>query len=297
MLHKLLLGVIASFILGGCNLHSANLNYNKLSTGLGSQVIFDNGPTRQGYNNNISPHKHAFDLNTEQVRYGNYSERYEVRDGDCGGSDCTSPRYRSEIMSKKNIASPNQEAWYGWSFYNKNIPSFRRDKNPMIVVGQWKYGQTDSISPPIKFHHQDDGYVWIQLDDMRRTKGTYWRTCKLWHMERNQGKWVDIVMQTNWGTDDNGYLNIWINGIQKCNYKGQILANWRSHYPNSGHSWGKHLTHRRGVYVSYTKRFRQNYPDEKLPTFIAYYDEFRQGKTRQEVDIRYIINNKMKAID
>ena len=71
-------------------------------------------------------------------------------------------------------------------------------------------------------------------------------------MANNQGRWIDIVIQTNWGSDKNGFLNIWIDGVQKCEYKGQILANWQSHYPKSAHSWGDHLTHRRGIYVSYT---------------------------------------------
>ena len=46
-----------------------------------------NNPTREGYNNNLSPHEHAFNLTSEEVRYGSLSERYEVRGGDCGGSD------------------------------------------------------------------------------------------------------------------------------------------------------------------------------------------------------------------
>ena len=61
-------------------------------------------PTRDGYWNNISPYKHAFKLvsHPHPVRYGKKSERFEVRDGDCGGSDCKAPRYRSEIGIHKN---------------------------------------------------------------------------------------------------------------------------------------------------------------------------------------------------
>ena len=297
---KIILGIITILFINACSTGTQSMSIlNTGSKTYNESYGWGNGYTRKGWNNNISPKKWNFTLANDIVRYGTLSERYEVRDGDCGGSDCTNPRYRSEIMAKKNLASPNQEAWYGWSFYNVNIPSFNdRRKNPLIVVGQWKYGESkDGISPPIKLQHRTDGYVWVQLDDMRRTKGTSYKTCRLWHMEANQGRWVDIVMQTNWGTDSNGYLNIWINGLQKCNYKGQILANWKSHYPKTGYSWGNHLTHRHGVYVSSTKRFRKNFPNSKLPTFIAYYDEFRQGTSRKDVDISYIIQNNLKAVD
>ena len=74
-------------------------------------------PTRDGYWNNISPYKHAFELvsSPHPVRYGKKSERFEVRDGDCGGSDCTNPRYRSEIgvNPRKTKARIGQDIWYG----------------------------------------------------------------------------------------------------------------------------------------------------------------------------------------
>ena len=111
-------------------------------------------PTRDGYWNNISPYKHAFELvsSPHPVRYGKKSERFEVRDGDCGGSDCTNPRYRSEIgiKKRKTKARIGQDIWYGWSFYNKNIPRFPRSKNMHITLGQWKMGGDNN--PIFKIH-------------------------------------------------------------------------------------------------------------------------------------------------
>jgi len=291
MLRKLCLPLIFVLSTSACSVNSEVVRWDYSSN--------TTGPTRSGWSNNISPAKHAFSFSDDIVRYGKFSERFEARDGDCGGSDCTAPRYRSEIMLRNNLASPNTPVWYGWSFYNETIPSFNEDVNPYINIGQWKYGQSDKVSPPIKLLIKPDGYVYVQLDDMRRTYGNidlYSNTCKLWHIEQHKGKWVDIVINTNWGTDKNGFLNVWINDEQKCNYKGQILANWSNSYPKKGNGWGKHLTHRHGIFVASTKNWRKknSYP---FPTFVVYYDEFRQGYSRKDVDIRYIEKNNLKAID
>ncbi|MEX0628528.1 MAG: hypothetical protein WD230_07865, partial [Cucumibacter sp.] len=46
----------------------------------------------------FSPAPHAFIAVAEPVRRGRVAERYELRDGDCGGSDCTAPRARAEVV-------------------------------------------------------------------------------------------------------------------------------------------------------------------------------------------------------
>ena len=55
----------------------------------------------------------------------------------------------------------------------------------------WPKKSYDRISPPIKFFIMSDGYVWIQLDDMRKTKDAHGRTCKLWQLDWNKGRWGD----------------------------------------------------------------------------------------------------------
>ena len=45
-------------------------------------------------------------------------------------------------------------------------------------------------------------------------------------------------------------------------------------------------------YVSYTGDWDYNYPEKDKPTFIAYYDEFRVGRNREEVDIKIISVNR-----
>ena len=258
------------------------------------------GPSRPGWKNNISPYDHSFAIVSKKdghpVRSGKFSERFELRDKDCGGSDCYNPRYRSEIKLIENLASPDREYWYGWSFFNKNVPSYDGSRNLNLHFGQWKYGQTDKIMPAVKLHtnNSGDGYVWLQLYDMAMRYGKsygyggYVRTCRLWHLEANMGRWVDIVIHTNWSTTKDGYLNIWIDGTKKCEYRGQILASWENNFPRKGIGWGKHLSHRHGIFAGSTQKWDKNFSEEKKPTFVVYYDEFRQGKKREQVDIRMI---------
>ena len=43
-------------------------------------------------------------------------------------------------------------------------------------------------------------------------------------MKDVMGKWTDIVYNTNFSTENDGYINIWINGIKRCEYRGPIFT-------------------------------------------------------------------------
>ena len=288
----------------------------------GGKISIDK-PTRAGYFNNISPYKHAFEIvsSPHPVRYGNNSERFEVRDGDCGGSDCGAPRYRSEIgINKGNTqARIGEDIWYGWSFLNHNIPTFQSNENLFITIGQWKMGGGNKPIFKISQLGIDDDKHWrlcseeicnkkfktspyedvfIQLGDMNafggfNNKESNWGSvCRLFSLSENKGKWVDIVLNTNFSDKEDGYLNIWINDKKKCEYNGRIVIKKDfSMYPGPNH--------RRGIFVSNTKRWDGTYinPAKKKPTLIVYYDEFRVGKSREEVDIRILENKNFVPVD
>ena len=287
----------------------------------GEATIFSKkGATRKGYLNNISPHKHAFALvrKPHPVRYGVMSEKFVVKDGDCGGSDCEAPyRYRSEITVEydSTVARIGEDIWYGWSFFNKNIPEFRDDEKLGITIGQWKIGSGKGISPILKimqlqtagkknyanlhwnscnkkicnrqFKSMPNEDVFIQLSQMHAhgefndRESNWGQVCRLFSLKENKGKWVDIVLNTNFSEKEDGYLNIWINDKKKCAYRGKMIVKKDlSLYPGP--------SHRRGIFVSHTKRWDKNFPNRKKPNFIVYYDEFRAGSSREEVDLRLI---------
>jgi hypothetical protein len=49
--------------------------------------------------------------------------------------------------------------------------------------------------------------------------------------------------------------------------------------------------------VGNTEYWDKNFPNISRPTFIAYYDEFRVGRNRDEVDIRIIEKKGLPAVD
>ena len=239
-----------------------------------------------GYERANTPHKHGISITDENVRRGEVAERYEVRHGDCGGKDCIAgTRYRSEIMLLKNKTKArfNKDIWYGWSFYNESIPKFDDKVNIMPVIGQWKMG--GDTRPAVKITYQGwTGTFDIQLEDMRVAKKwgraeKHGHICNLFTHGQSYKQWTDIVINTNWGTNDKGYLKVWINGDLKCDYVGQIVSTTtKFRYPGPNH--------RRGIFVSYTKRWDKHIPEQKKPTMVVYYDEFLVGKSKQDVDTR-----------
>ena len=87
------------------------------------------------------------------------------------------------------------------------------------------------------------------------------------------------MVNTNFSTTEDGYLKVWVDGKLKCDYKGQLVATTKKRrYPGPNH--------RRGIYVSYTKRWDKKQPNKPKPTMVVYYDEFLVGKSRLEVDTR-----------
>ena len=264
--------------------------------GLAMPAAADTAP--RGYQLNETPHKHGFRYTKsgEPVRRGRVAERFEVRNGDCGGSDCRAPRYRSEIRLSKSQtqARVGQDIWYGWSFYNESIPAFPDNVNLMPVMGQWKMGG-DNL-PIFKLtYHGGRKAIEVQLDDMTRAKGwgkaqRHGHVCSLIGLNATKGRWTDFVVNTNFSTQSDGYLRIWVNGNLKCDYKGPLVATTSTRlYPGPNH--------RRGIFVSFTKRWDKLKGKAPKPTMVAYYDEFLVGRSREDVDTRLRAKSGLPAKD
>ncbi|WP_102109638.1 heparin lyase I family protein [Oceaniglobus roseus] len=264
----------------------------------------DNGPIPRGTELLFSPAPHAFRRATapEPVRRGERSERFELRNGDCGGSDCGNPRYRAELRNVSDDARIGQDIWYGWSFLNQNVPSFSEDSALRNVFGQWKVsgdaraairliqmgrgaGNWRGCDPTVCRQTNDTASdLVIQLDDMANAKGWGDRQndghiCRLFSLEQTKGRWMDIVLNTNFGAGPDGYLNVWVNGEQKCAYRGQIVATadpGLKAVPNFRH----------GIFASYTERWDSTRGAAPKPTMVVYYDEILSGRTRGDVDTR-----------
>ena len=272
----------------------------------------------KGYTRLYSPAPHAFRHSTasEPVRRGAIAERYELREGDCGGTDCGNARARAEIVQDRAVtpARLDRDIWYGWSFYNATIGAVTRDTALGTVLGQWKLegdqlssfrlvqvaagdGDMATCNPAVctKGGAATDD-VMLELDEMAQAGA--WgaaqnggRICRLFSLEANRGRWVDLVVNTNFGTDGYGYVRVWVNGELRCNYQGQVVS------ARAARAAGQGPTVRRGIFNSYTERWTRAYGARPKPTLVAYYDEFLSGASRAVVDTRLRARQGLPPVD
>lgn len=253
---------------------------------------------------------YAYGRTTERVRYGTYAERFEIRHGDCGSdftwSDCSNDRQRTERESIKgsNMQFFGSERWYGWSLY---LPEDFQDISPgNTTLGQFKmYGWREPI------FYLNAKFTNFNVDwTLARQK----MLCPLYPLKEMRGKWTDFVMHIKWANDETGLVEFWVNDHKtRCKLRGALIAD-----RINPASWEPYVHY--GIYRSYISRWffknkikdiqtsgfndlhrdsgkvnvsADDRPFEKdwgvqLPTAVDYYDEFRVGNSRAEVDIRMI---------
>lgn len=293
--------IVVALILGGCSGLPYEIEVRKSDK---QRVRLD---PPKGAERLLSPAPHnfrqAFADQGNPVRRGNRSERFELRDGDCGGSDCGNPRARAEIETKQGLGRQaiGKDIWYGWSFYNQSIPAFDKSNSLRLVLGQWtKGGAGQPIIRLIQLGQGEgdfancdpkicgtknnaSGDVVVQLKDIATGNG--WGdpqnngyVCRLFDLEKSQGRWVDITMQTNFSASDDGYVRIWINGRLSCDYSGPVVS-----FTTTNNK--REIMHRRGIYSSWTKRWDRAQEGMPRPRLVAYYDEFKSGERRADVDV------------
>lgn len=300
------LWVILITLLAGCGA-SITITLPDAFPGAATQAAAKPRLIPKGYERLNSPASYAFRYTRsgEPVRRGQVAERFTLKDGDCGGTDCGNPRYRAEIreQDRRVTGRLNTDIWYGWSFMNVNIGAVTRKTSLGTVIGQWK---RDGDAPPVfrlaqteagegNFTACDPAIctrggaasddVVIELPDMRAARGwgkaqNFGNICRLFSLAASKGQWVDIVVNTNFGTGPDGYLRVWVNGELRCNYTGQLVSEQNAARRGLG------PIHRRGVFASYTTRWDQSQGGAPKPTLLVQYDEFLSGKSREAVDTR-----------
>lgn len=263
------------------------------------------GFTRDGWNSSATVLPHQFNLVSSPfpVRYGSHSERFEIRPNDDSGMYPPTSGNRSELTQRPhpNNGSIGDDNWYGWSFYHENLLSVDYTYNWAPFLGQWK---TDfDAAPVIAIQPAHDGrpmdgqFMGVSLVDLSEGRDRAWLRanyfgvpCRLFRIAEAQNQWIDIVINTNFAADESGYLNIWINGEQKCQYRGQITVTPVDEFQSYG-VINDGPIFKRGYWSghrNFPSRWLENHPHVEIPTFVIYYDEWRQGSSREEVDIRMI---------
>lgn len=212
------------------------------------------------------------------VRYGMQSERFELRNGDCGGTDCQRAdgnRERSEFATTGVLNYEGDVYWYGWSFY---VPADYIESGnlagayPSVTITQF----AQHPAPPNTNYYISLMFSKLYRGDVvmrtfptdpadSRPKHTY---TVIPHGEF-AGRWHDMVVEAKWTDADSGYARVWHNGVLKVDYAGPTRSRTSQ-----------------DVYFKYGL-YRPMTPLEPVTT-VLYFDELRRGRERADVDIRMI---------
>jgi hypothetical protein len=217
----------------------------------------------ENYTNDRKPWNHLFaEAPGYPVRMGWASERYELRPGDCFGDDCNrQPSFeRAESAQDGQQQYEGDEYWYGWSFF---VPA----DIPGLASGFTHFGQFQqhSLYNPIWMFTKVYAGDFVMRYNATAPGGAKF-TFPLMSDSEFRGRWHDIVVHAKWALDTSGFTRVWVNGTKMVDYSGPTRT--------AGNT---------DVYFKYGI-----YRAASPVTTVIYYDELRRGKTRQEVDIRYI---------
>ena len=202
------------------------------------------------------------------TRSGDYSLRFEVQSGDCnsnaGWNDCTTDRSRHELTQIEKPSRETQydgdEYWYTWSVYVPKSPLKQGDS--ITFLGQFNSDNAarfyiEDFQKGLGFRFNDRNYEIIERDVLIAN-------------ELSRDAWTDILIHAIWSTSDDGLLELYINGnlaktLTGPNMDGASMVNFDF-----------------GIYNAFISKCQC----ETMPTQVAYFDELRRGKTRQEVELQ-----------
>ena len=195
------------------------------------------------------------------VRYGQYSEKFEVRPGDCskgmgGHDDCKTDRERSELIQRGYTQRGGDEFWYRWSIY---LPPTHQNIYKTKLA--YAHFHQEGCPPVLMFQEYDGGY-WLNiqpsinkgLDDNR----------KLLEATEFVGRWNDIVVHARWTKHSDGWFKVWVNGEEKTSYYGKTMS-------------CKEVYFKYGIYRSFVSLNSKS----KTVTTIAYYDGVVRSKSKE----------------
>ena len=209
---------------------------------------------------------------TTAFRYGWKSQKFVVSQGECVSADC----YRTPVYERKEygehdegLAKEGDEYWYAWSFY---VPV--ESTQPWAFFGQiiMPPRENGGNHEPLWMFMKRSGQPFCMVFDFTRSinawacNGAANKNIILLSDYNFAGEWHDIVLHIKFTKSDSGFTRVWVDGQSVGEYTGYTL-----------------LSDRKGAVMKYGI-----YRHSTSGSTIAYFDEMRKGKTREEVDIRLL---------
>lgn len=225
---------------------------------------------------NDKPHGYA--ITREIARAGRYSQRFEVRAGDCaaegGWSDCRNDRERSEIRLVERWPY-GANRWFGYSVY---LPAdFQTSQEVRTTVGQihqrggpsGKALGLPSFPPLMQMEMRGDSFymgVHLLSGDAGSVKNSV-SELPVAKISQMRGRWTDIQIHFD-TSGKRQLLEVFANGEKK----GEI-RDWINFRP-------KDYYFKYGIYRSFVSRH-----GAAMPTQILYIDEVKTGSSRRAVSV------------
>ncbi len=237
-------------------------------------------------------HNFKYIKDENKARAGKYFQRFELRDGDCWGSeggwnDCKNDRERFEFSARPTQLPMNIKC-YGYSLMlSKDFIDVHPTNTDLGQVHQkggpsGTAGGLPSFPPLIQIgaHHGSLYFGWHELSGSAANVVDVKRNYKLKSLEDMKDVWTDISFCLDF---KNKRMDAWVDGIKKV----EILKSPIFFKP-------KEIYFKHGIYRSFISRYKAR-NNGKMPTQIVFYDEIRRGNSVKKVDIN--INPKLKPVD
>ncbi len=187
-------------------------------------------------------------------------ERFELRMGDCGKNetenDCKSNQERIELVELERPAvALSGEIWYRWKVYfpedYKNIYPAKTHHTRFIEKGDkviWSFAIGSTGVFWLGSHVSDEDTYYPLIDE-----------------EELLSQWHELSVHAKWASDS-GFFKIWVNNVQKVDYKGTTCRDCR-------------LRLSYGIVRTGLDQFHKSYPENDLPTQVIYYTGLERSAT------------------
>jgi hypothetical protein len=207
----------------------------------------------------------AVQIVPDPVQAGNQVVRFELRHSDAK----VNLGHRAELSEYAFKAPFHTDMWYAFRTF---IPESWPNQDVRCLIAQWHawhdWAWGEALRSPvlgieywdraflIRLCHSDQK---IQTDNSSRSNNKTVLYTSDAHAQK--GVWHDFIVNVRWSPQEDGYLNVWIDGHQVVQYQGPI-----------GYDDALGPYFKMGIY-------RDDVPD----TFILYHDAYRRGYSAEDI--------------
>ena len=192
-------------------------------------------------------------------------EIFEVRAGDCssdGWNQCGAGMESSVLREKNGDQRTGDEYWYGWSiFFPENFPNV----DPVFTqFGSFRQYSHRLVTSIWIFTNASGGYHLVE--GISPNQENY----ELIGEKELRGQWHQIEAHVRWARDETGFFRVWVNGVQKVDYRGETIENRKN---------VRHVEFFYGISRYRVSRYKKRF-NEEIPAQTVYFANVKRGDSR-----------------